>query len=230
MSGSTVVLFSGGLDSTTLLYQLRYEDRAVVALSAFYGQRHEREVRCAMDIAEEAGIDLEVIDLGSALHNIFAASKSSQVGRKVAVPHGHYAADSMRTTIVPGRNLMLISVAAALAQSLGYENVAFAAHAGDHAIYPDCRTDFFEAARDALREGYNLGLLAPFLDRTKSDIVRLGAQLHVPFAMTYSCYEGEATHCGACGTCVERREAFVDSGIEDPTSYKPQSDLPAAGA
>jgi len=215
-----VVLLSGGLDSSTLLHVLLDEEFSVTALSVNYGQRHACELEAARLVAAQASVPIIELALGSVLAPIFARSTSSQVGQKTAVPEGHYAEPSMRTTIVPGRNLLLLSLAAALAQSEGASVIAYAAHAGDHSIYADCRTDFIAEAGRTLRLGYDLTLYDPFQAMSKADIVRKGAALRVPFELTYSCYNGGATHCGACGTCFERREAFRDACVLDPTRYE----------
>jgi 7-cyano-7-deazaguanine synthase len=147
---------------------------------------------------------------------------SSQTDDDIAVPHGHYTDESMKVTVVPNRNMVLLSVAIAEAISTGCENVAIAAHIGDHTIYPDCRAMFLLAMRDAARECHfePIEILAPFIACTKAEIVHDGAELKVPFELTWSCYEGKAFHCGECGTCVERKEAFQIAGVTDPTVYE----------
>jgi 7-cyano-7-deazaguanine synthase len=221
MTPHTVVLLSGGLDSSTLLYYVRYLNHDPVALSVAYGQRHERELAHAELIAHEAGVPLCAVNLDAALRPVFAHVQSSQVGQRVPVPHGHYTDVTMQSTIVPNRNMLLLAIAAAFAQSIGARHVAYAAHAGDHPVYPDCRPEFIRSCGDTISYATDgaVTLFAPFAARTKADIVTLGAQLHVPFQHTYSCYEGNAQHCGKCGTCVERREAFALAGVPDPTQY-----------
>ena len=214
-----VVLLSGGLDSATLLHSCAAEDPNVHALSILYGQRHVREIDAARAIAKRLDVRFTVCDLEHALRPIFAGATSSQVGIHVPVPFGHYADESMKLTIVPNRNAVLLSVAAALAVSLGLNTVAYAAHAGDHPIYPDCRPAFIDALSIALELGCGVSIYAPFASITKTDIVKQGAKLGVPFDLTYSCYVGGPFHCGRCGTCTERREAFRDAGVEDPTQY-----------
>jgi len=221
MKRSAVVLLSGGLDSSTLLYNLIFEDLETFPLAVDYGQRHGRELASAEAVAAYANRPLKIVNIGIALAPIFSAAASSQVGKYEPVPHGHYAAENMRTTIVPNRNMLLLSIAGAYAASLGAGFIAYAAHAGDHAIYPDCRPEFVEAFAKALFLANDppIQLYAPFARITKTDIVHRGAQFGVPFRLTYSCYEGQAQHCGLCGTCVERREAFREAGVEDPTGY-----------
>ena len=217
-SGKTVVTFSGGLDSTTLLYHLLREGYEVLALSVDYGQRHRVELDHAARIAGQLGIRHETADLSS-ITNLLGGS--SQTDDTIEVPLGHYEAESMKQTVVPNRNMILLSVATAWAIGEKAGSVAYAAHAGDHAIYPDCRNEFAEAIGGAiaLADWHEVELLRPFVDKTKEDIARLAAELDVPLELTWSCYQGGRRHCGACGTCIERREAFLLAGISDPTDY-----------
>ncbi len=214
-----VIVFSGGMDSTTLLYQLRAGGHELKALSFNYGQRHAVELEHAQRIAEQAGVPYECVELG-ALAGVIAG-QSSQLNREVAVPEGHYTEESMKATVVPNRNMIMLSVAVAHAIALEFDAVAYGAHAGDHAIYPDCRLDFVEAMRSviSLCDWRKIELLTPYVDKNKSEICRLGAELQVPFALTWSCYKGGHAHCGRCGTCVERKEAFELAGVRDPTEY-----------
>ena len=215
----TVVLLSGGLDSAVLLYALRAEGQDVLSFAVDYGQRHVRELEAARAIADAAGVTLMVAHLPQ-LRTVFG-SGNSQTG-EVAVPEGHYAAPTMAQTVVPNRNMVLLSLAAAYAIARGASAVAYAAHAGDHPIYPDCRPGFVEAMQSPLYLCHEtpIKLLAPFLTMNKAAIVRRGAALGVPFALTWSCYKGGDRHCGKCGTCVERREAFATAGVNDPTEYE----------
>jgi len=215
-----VVLLSGGLDSSTLLYVLKDEGLDPLALAVRYGQKHVRELGAARKIADHAGVELVTADLVHALSPIFNGARSSQVGQKVDVPTGHYADESMKLTIVPNRNMLLLAVAGALAVSRGIKAVAYAAHAGDHPIYPDCRPEFIDAASQALQLGSGIMLLDPFANMSKTAIAQKAHELAVPVEHTYSCYEGRADHCGKCGTCFERKEAFRDAGVPDPTPYE----------
>lgn len=214
----TILIYSGGLDSTTLLYWLHTRGDSVAALSIDYGQRHRRELAAAQQICVRLKVPWHRADL-SALRPLLAGS--SQTDDSVAVPYGHYAAETMKLTVVPNRNMLLLATALAWAVSQKADTVAYAAHSGDHAIYPDCRPVFVEAMQHAaaLCDWHPVQIEAPFLPWTKADIVREGARLDVPFADTWSCYEGGAVHCGQCGTCVERREAFLLAGVDDPTEY-----------
>ncbi|MGF1529872.1 MAG: 7-cyano-7-deazaguanine synthase QueC [Puniceicoccaceae bacterium] len=214
----TLVVFSGGLDSTVLLYHLLAEGKQVSSLSVDYGQRHQVELSRARMIAENAGVPWDCVDfstLGSLL------GKSSLVDRSVEVPEGHYEDESMKLTVVPNRNMILIALATARAIAIGANEVAYGAHAGDHAIYPDCRPAFAEAMDAAVRlaDFNEVRLYRPFIGLSKAEIVTRGAELGVPFEDTWSCYKGGAVHCGRCGTCVERREAFQIAGVPDPTPY-----------
>jgi 7-cyano-7-deazaguanine synthase len=219
---SVVALASGGLDSTTLAYHLKDMGVKVRLLSFDYGQRHARELECARLMADELRVPHDVADLRS-VGGMLRGSALTDSG--VPVPDGHYAAQSMRATVVPNRNAVMLDIAVAVAIANGCAAVAFGAHGGDHAIYPDCRPAFvaaFTASAALANEGFlpdGFQVAAPFLGCDKAEVVRLGSQLGVPFALTWSCYKGGAVHCGTCGTCTERREAFQLAGVADPTSY-----------
>ncbi len=216
----TVLIYSGGLDSTVLLYNLLGQGHQVLTLGVNYGQRHAKELSAARAFLESLGEEYRVADL-SALRPLLKGS--SQTDDSVAVPHGHYAAESMKLTVVPNRNMLMLSVAIAWAISTKSESVNYAAHGGDHAIYPDCRDEFASAMNTAalLADWHQVRVERPFVQKSKAEIVTLGSQLGVPFEQTWSCYEGGAVHCGKCGTCVERREAFQLAGVNDKTEYAP---------
>ena len=217
-----VTTLSGGLDSVTLAYALTQDGADLVALSFDYGQRHAKEIDFAARCADRLGADHHVVDLRSVGELL---TGSALTDRSVDVPEGHYTDVSMAATVVPNRNAIMLSVAVGVAVARGADAVATAVHAGDHAVYPDCRPAFIDAAeREAqiANEGFikdSFRILAPYVDVTKGEIVRRGAALDVPFAQTWSCYLGGARHCGRCGTCVERREAFEVAGVADPTKY-----------
>lgn len=215
----TILIYSGGLDSTTLLYSLRAQGRDLKALSINYGQRHSLELEYAKKVCEELRIEHRIADL-SALKPLLGGS--SQTDSSVDVPEGHYAAENMKLTVVPNRNMLMLSVAAAWAISEKADTIAYAAHAGDHAIYPDCRPEFVDALNGALAlaDWHTVQIERPFINTTKGGIVKLGAELGVPFANTWSCYKGKEIHCGRCGTCVERLLAFKEAGVTDPTKYE----------
>lgn len=215
-----VALMSGGLDSTVLVAKLLREGHEVKGLSVNYGQRHARELDYAKSVAAILGVERIEIDMAWMSKLL---PNCSLTDGAVDVPQGHYAAPSMKRTVVPNRNMMMLSIAAAHALAIGFDGVAFAAHGGDHAIYPDCReefcTDFEMAVRSGNWNAENFRLLAPFLDKTKAEIVELGDRIDAPMRHTWSCYEGAHIHCGRCGTCVERIEAFEIAGVDDDTPY-----------
>ncbi len=213
-----IVLVSGGMDSVTALYQACREHEVIGALSFDYGAKHNhRELPFAKHHCEVLGVGQRVVDLGF-IDALFASDLLRSGG---AIPEGHYEEETMKATVVPFRNGILLSVACGYAESIGAEAVVIAAHAGDHAIYPDCRETFMAAMAAALEAGTYAGvrLLRPFIDLRKEDIAARGRELGVDFSQTWSCYKGGEVHCGKCGTCVERREAFEIAGIADPTPY-----------
>ena len=214
-----VVLFSGGLDSTVLVYDLLNEGADLKLLSIDYGQRHEKELKSSSEIAESLGLEHEILRLPM-LNNLLGGSALTDPS--ISLPEGHYAEDSMKATVVPNRNMILLSLAAGHAISLQFDTVAYAAHAGDHTIYPDCRPEFATAMDEALKlcDWNTISLYRPFIQLSKQDLVRKGNELGVPFEKTWSCYAGNDKHCGKCGTCVERKEAFELVGLLDPTEYK----------
>lgn len=213
-----ILILSGGLDSTVALYYLRAQGAVVKALSVDYGQRHRKELVVARTLCNELRVEHRIANLSSITDLL---GSSSQTDRSIDVPHGHYAEESMKKTIVPNRNMLMLSVAYAWAMASEFDAVAYGAHAGDHAIYPDCRPEFAEKLSEAalLADYRQVQLVRPFITMTKADIVKLGAELQVPMHRTWSCYEGKLLHCGKCGTCVERIEAFELAGVKDKTEY-----------
>ena len=214
-----LVLFSGGLDSTVLATQLKAEGAETRLLSIDYGQRHARELNRAEQIAHTLELPHQVLrlpDLGPLLGG------SSLTDENVALPEGHYAEESMKATVVPNRNMILLALAGGHALSIGFDTIAYAAHAGDHTIYPDCRPEFADAMETALglADWEKLSLHRPFVHLSKTDLVKKGAELGAPLHLTWSCYAGREIHCGKCGTCVERKEAFALAKIPDPTEYE----------
>ncbi|NCG08213.1 MAG: 7-cyano-7-deazaguanine synthase QueC [Verrucomicrobia bacterium] len=214
----TVLIYSGGLDSTVLLYHLLDAGHSVQALSVDYGQRHACELEQAAAICAKLGVPFQRADL-SGIRPLLAGS--SLTSPDIPVAEGHYTEASMKSTVVPNRNMLLLALATSHALSSGAEEVAYAAHHGDHAIYPDCRPEFADAMATAigLCDWNSVRLSRPFVDWSKADIARRGAELDVPFETTWSCYKGGKVHCGRCGTCIERREAFDLAEIEDLTPY-----------
>lgn len=217
MGKDSVIILSGGMDSVTLLHYKK--DRIALAVSFDYGSNHNaREIECAAKQCEILGIDHLVIPLDF-MSKYFRSSLLSGAGD---IPEGHYSDENMKSTVVPFRNGIMLSVACGLAESRGLLHVMMANHGGDHAIYPDCRPDFVEAMSEAMRCGTYDGVTieAAFTNITKGDIAALGKRLGVDYSLTYSCYKGGEKHCGECGTCVERREAMAEAGIDDPTIYE----------
>jgi 7-cyano-7-deazaguanine synthase len=216
----SVVIYSGGLDSTTLLYHLRAEGHEVKALSVKYGQRHmTREMAAAEAICTRLAVERRTVDL-AALVDFFGGNALTNAG--VPVPEGAYAQETIGQTTVPTRNMVLLSVGIAWAAALKFDAVAFGAHGGEHTNYPDCKPPFAEAMDRAARlcDFEPIRVLAPFVDSVKADIVRRGAELGVPFDLTWSCYTGGEQHCGRCGTCIDRRTAFLQADVTDPTNYE----------
>ena len=217
MEKDSVIILSGGMDSVTLLHYRK--ERIALAVSFDYGSNHNvREIECARRQCENLGIEHLVIPLD--FMGIYF--RSSLLEGADSIPEGHYADENMKSTVVPFRNGIMLSVACGLAESRGLRHVMMANHGGDHAIYPDCRPEFVTSMSDAMRNGTYEGvdILAEFTNITKSDIARLGKKLGVDYSMTYSCYKGGAKHCGRCGTCIERKEALREAGIDDPTVYE----------
>lgn len=199
------------MDSATLLYWLLKNGDEVKALAFNYGQRHSRELDCAIHLAELVGVELKVIDI-SAVKDLFGDSSQTS---NTPVPEGHYAEENMKKTVVPNRNMIMLSIAAAWGLSLGFDRVAYGAHAGDHTIYPDCREPFINALKNSFAEcdWKKIDLFAPFLFLSKGDIANIGKHLGVPYQLTWTCYKGEEKPCGVCGSCTERSEAMQQAGI-----------------
>lgn len=214
----TILIFSGGLDSTCLLYHLLKNSHEVKCLSFNYGQRHSIELQQAQKIASFAGVEHKICDLLSVWPLL---QGSSQTDPRIPVPEGHYAAENMKLTVVPNRNMIMLSIAIGWAVSLKADQVAFGAHTGDHTIYPDCRENFVVAMNSVaqLCDWHPVTIVAPFINLDKAGCVKAGDKADAPFHLTYSCYKGETAHCGKCGACTERKEAFKTAGVPDPTIY-----------
>jgi len=213
----TVVLHSGGLDSTVLLAMMVSVGKDVIPVNVNYGQRHYAlEHASSQNVCRAYGLEPVELEIPKSMFHPNALSGH------VPVPEGHYEHESMKATVCPNRNMVLLACATAQAIALDAQEVAYAAHAGDHAIYPDCRPEFVDAMERVLRvcHYHPIWLLTPFLHMTKAEIVLAGRRFGAPMEKTYSCYNGRALHCGKCGTCVERREAFTVAGILDPTAYE----------
>ena len=220
--GKVVAIVSGGLDSVTLAYHLVDQGYEPVLISYDYGQRHSKELDFAMLCAQRLNVKHHLVDL-KVLTSLM--STSSLTSDAIEVPDGHYAEETMKVTVVPNRNAIMINVATTLAVSESYSFVATGVHGGDHFIYPDCRPEFIESQTETLKLA-NVGfiatefdVLAPFVSISKADIVTIGDAIGVPWLETWSCYKGGDIHCGSCGTCFERREAFELANVVDPTPY-----------
>ena len=214
----TLVLLSGGMDSTTALYRAMREHEVVGAVSFDYGSKHNaRELEQAAWHCEKLGLRHDIVALPF-VNELFASDLLQSGGE---VPDGHYADENMKRTVVPFRNGIMLAIACGIAESREAQGLVIAAHAGDHAIYPDCREPFMKAMAEAMQAGTYaaIELLRPFIAIDKTGIARLGHELGVDFLHTWSCYKGGHVHCGTCGTCVERREAFANAGLTDPTPY-----------
>ena len=213
----SVIIVSGGMDSITLLYE--YKERIALGVSFDYGSNHNaREIPFAELHCRRLGIPHLTIPLDF-MHRYF---RSSLLEGAEAIPEGNYDDDNMKSTVVPFRNGIMLSIAAGLAESRGLHYVMMANHGGDHTIYPDCRPAFVDAMSQATEAGTYVGVQvsAPYTQITKTDIARRGAALGIDYTETWSCYKGGERHCGKCGTCRERIEALAEPGIEDHTLYE----------
>lgn len=213
----TVVSLSGGLDSCVALKYAVDRSQSVLAVSFKYGSNHqEMENAAACKICNILGV--KHVDIN--LDFIKTYFKSSLLNG--AIPDGHYEDEIMRSTVVPFRNGIMLSILAGIADSYGFDEIMLANHSGDHFIYPDCRPEFISSISDSIFYGTDgrVSVVAPFVNLTKSDIVKLGVKIGAPLELTYSCYKGCDRHCGKCGTCIERKEAFEHAGIIDPTIYE----------
>ncbi len=223
MLKKAVIILSGGLDSSTLAYYLHHQGYALVCISFYYGQKQKKELESASIVAKNLQAGHQIIDLTFMQKHLLS---SSLVNPDLANPKQEYNKENMMITVVPNRNSMMLSLAWSIACVENANLVAFGAHSGDNHVYADCRPDYVNAMDLALRLGTidsrrdDLHLEAPFNNFSKTDIVRLGEKLGVPFVNTWSCYDGEKIHCGLCGTCRQRKQAFIDAGVNDPTSYR----------
>lgn len=215
MKKDKIILYSGGLDSTVLLH--KYRDSIKSALSFEYGSNHNaKELSMAEYNCKKLVIEHIVFSL-----NFMKNFKSSLLEGADKIPTGNYNKENMKSTVVPFRNGIMLSIAGGLAESKGIEYILIANHAGDHEIYPDCRETFIQSMNNALVYGTynNTSILSDFNNMTKSDIVKIGQALNVDFSKTWSCYKGDEKHCGGCGTCIERKRAFEKAKIRDETEY-----------
>jgi 7-cyano-7-deazaguanine synthase len=218
MAEKAVVIFSGGMDSFTVLNVAHRQGKALYALSFDYGQRHRKELDYASRACKNLGIAHKIIDITAINELIGGSSLTSDI----AVPEGHYAEESMKSTVVPNRNMILLSMAVGYAVSLGANQVFYGAHSGDHAIYPDCRPEFVERMNDvcAIANYEAVEIVTPFLHESKIAILKAGLALGLDYGQTWTCYNGRELACGECGACQERLEAFAENGVKDPLQYE----------
>ena len=206
-----VVIYSGGMDSFTILNKALQEGHNVLAISFNYGQRHNKELDYAARACKELGIVHKLVDI-SAMQTLMSNS-SLMAKSDVIIPEGHYEAENMKSTVVPNRNMILISLAIGYAVNEGASEVWYGAHAGDHTIYPDCRPEFVEAMSKAslLANFEPIAVVAPYLNTDKIAIVKEGLAMGIDYGKTWTCYNGREKACGKCGSCVERLEAFAEA-------------------
>jgi len=212
-----LVILSGGLDSTTVLYKAMNECDEVEAISFNYGQKHKKELEFATFNCRVLKIKHTIVDIS----NIRDFLKSSLTSN-VEIPKGHYEEESMKSTVVPNRNMIFTSIAAGYALSNKFDFLYLGVHSGDHAIYPDCRPEFIKSIENTINIGNyeKIKIITPYINSSKTEIVTDGLKMNVPYAMTWTCYEGKVKACGKCGSCVERLEAFEKNGIKDPLKYE----------
>ena len=218
MSNKAVVVYSGGMDSYTVLHTALAEGKEVYALSFNYGQRHSKELDVAAAVCAKHGISHKIVDI-SAINSLMAGSSLTS---DIEIPEGHYAEDSMKNTVVPNRNMVLLSMAIAYAVSLEAPEVYYGAHSGDHHIYPDCRPEFVHAmnAVSKIANYEPIEIVTPFLNSSKGEILAAGLGMNLDYADTWTCYNGREKACGKCGACNERLEAFAEQGVTDPLIYE----------
>lgn len=218
MSAKVVVIYSGGMDSFTVLNKAMQQGYDVHAVSFNYGQRHSKELLYAQKVCEQHHIEHKIVDISS-INQLIGGSALTD---DIEVPQGHYEEESMKTTVVPNRNMIMLSMAVGYAVSIDAEAVYFGAHSGDHAIYPDCRTEFVDAMNEVCKiANYQaVEVRAPYLASSKIDILKEGLEMGLDYANTWTCYNGQEKACGKCGACQERLEAFSDNGVQDPIAYQ----------
>lgn len=218
MSEKVVVIYSGGMDSFTVLNRAINDGKEVYALSFDYGQRHVKELECAAKVCKQLNVHHKVIDI-SAINQLLAGSSLTD---DIEIPEGHYEAESMKSTIVPNRNMILLSLAVGYADSLKASQVYYGAHSGDHAIYPDCRPEFVQKMNDVCQiANYEpVEIFSPYLNVSKIDILTDGISMNLDYSDTWTCYNGREKACGKCGACQERLEAFEKNGAIDPIAYE----------
>lgn len=219
MNKKVVVIYSGGMDSFTVLHKAIESGLTPYALTFDYGQRHIKEIEIAKSVCNELGINHKVIDI-SAINQLIGGS--SLTDNSIDVALGHYQEDNMLSTVVPNRNMILLSLAIGYAVSIKADQVYYGAHSGDHAIYPDCRPEFVEKMNDvaAIANYEKTEIFSPYLNSDKIGILKDGLKMGLDYSKTWTCYNGREKACGLCGSCVERLEAFAKNGLDDPIEYE----------
>ena len=218
MTNKVVVIYSGGMDSFTVLNRAIKDGKQVFALSFDYGQRHVKELHCADHVCKSLNIKHKTIDI-SAINQLLAGSSLTD---DIDIPEGHYEAENMKSTVVPNRNMILLSLAVGYAVSVGASQVYYGAHSGDHAIYPDCRPEFVEKMNDVcqIANYESVEIFSPYLNVSKTAILTDGLAMGLSYENTWTCYNGRDKACGKCGACQERLEAFRDNNATDPLEYE----------
>ncbi|MBA6293885.1 7-cyano-7-deazaguanine synthase QueC [Colwellia sp. MB3u-70] len=218
MSSKVVVIFSGGMDSFTVLHRALKDGKEVYALTFDYGQKHVKEIACASKVCQQLGVAHKVIDISS-INQLLAGSSLTD---DIDIPEGHYEAESMKSTVVPNRNMILLSLAVGYAVSVEAAQVYYGAHSGDHAIYPDCRPEFVMKMNEVCQiANYQaVEIFSPYLANSKSEILTDGLKMGLRYDDTWTCYNGREQACGKCGACQERLEAFADNKVTDPLAYE----------
>ncbi len=219
MNKKVVVIYSGGMDSYTVLHKAIQQGLTPYALTFDYGQRHIKEIEVARSVCQELGVNHKVIDI-SAINQLIGGS--SLTDNSIDVALGHYQEENMLSTVVPNRNMILLSLAIGYAVSIKAEKVYYGAHSGDHAIYPDCRPEFVEKMNDvaAIANYEKTEIFSPYLNSDKIGILKDGLAMGLDYGKTWTCYNGREKACGKCGSCVERLEAFAENGVTDPLDYE----------
>ncbi|MBO2643875.1 7-cyano-7-deazaguanine synthase QueC [Shewanella algae] len=220
MPEKVVVIYSGGMDSFTVLHNVISEGYIPYAVTFDYGQRHDKEICYAKQVCRELGITHQVVDLRAISQLIGGSSLTKD--SKIAVPEGHYAEDNMKSTVVPNRNMILISLATGYAASIGASKVFYGAHSGDHTIYPDCRPEFVKKINEVtyIANYEPIEVLSPYLHKSKIEILTDGLKMGLDYSKTWTCYNGRELACGKCGSCIERLEAFDKNQQVDPILYE----------
>lgn len=218
MPNKVVVIYSGGMDSFTVLHKALQAGKEVYALSFNYGQRHVKELEFARSVCQELGINHKAVDI-SAINQLLTGSSLTD---DIAIPEGHYTADNMKSTLVPNRNMILLSLAVGYAVAIGADEIYYGAHSGDHFIYPDCRPEFVQKMHEVCQiANYEpISIVSPYLTQTKIDILADGLKMQLDYSKTWTCYNGREKACGKCASCQERLEAFRLNNVMDPIAYE----------